>query len=142
MQRLHSRRSSRARSSGRSCRAIVLRARSVLDAQALRALVAQALRALVATVLERKVDPRGQVNFVRTVLRAAVESGALAAMRSFPPSARQGRKLPDAPSDEEVHVMLAHAHGWLRAAIALGAFAGMRSGEVRALLVRASLAVA
>jgi integrase len=95
-----------------------------------------ALRAYVATLQERKVQPRGPVNFVRTVLRAAVESGALAAMPAFPPLPRQGRKLPDAPSDEEVHAMLALAHGWLRLAIALAAFAGLRMGEVRALEVR------
>ncbi len=94
------------------------------------------LRAFVATLQERKVQPRGPANFVRTVLRAAVETGALAAMPAFPPVPRQGRKLPDAPSDEELAAMLTHAGGWLRAAIALAAFAGLRMGEVRALEVR------
>src|SRR5271166_3153152 len=96
----------------------------------------QTLRAYVADLQRRGVQPRGPVNFVRTVLRAAVDSGALAAMPVFPKVARQGRKLPDAPTDEEVRAMQTHAHGWLHTAIALAAFAGLRMGEVRALEVR------
>jgi integrase len=95
-----------------------------------------ALRAFVAGLQERNVQPRGPANFVRTVLRAAVDSGALASMPAFPPVPRQGRKLPDAPNDDEVRAMLLHARGWLRTAIALAAFAGLRMGEVRDLEVR------
>jgi integrase len=95
-----------------------------------------ALRAFVAGLQGRKVQPRGPANFVRTVLRAAVESGAIATMPAFPPLPRQGRKLPDTPSDEEVRTMLSCARGWLRTAIALAAFAGLRMGEVRAIEVR------
>jgi len=95
-----------------------------------------AIRGFAARLCERKVQPRGPVNFVRTVLRAAVEAGALANVPVFPPVPRQGRKLPDAPSEEEVRAMLLHARGWLRTAIALAAYAGLRMGEVRALEVR------
>ncbi len=105
-------------------------------AKRLDAIDAALLRAFVASLQERKVQARGPVDFVRTVLRAAVDSGALATMPAFPPTPRQGRKLPDAPSDDEVRAMLAHAPGWLRTAIALAAFAGLRMGEVRALEVR------
>jgi integrase/recombinase XerC len=94
------------------------------------------LRAFVAELLERKVQARGPLNFVRTVLSAALDAGALEALPTFPRIRRQGRKLPDAPSDEEVRAMLAHAGGWLRTAIALAALAGLRMGEVRALEVR------
>jgi len=100
------------------------------------AIAAPQVRAYVAELQERRVQPRGPVNFVRTVLRAAVDSGALATMPMLPRVARQGRKLPDAPSDAELSAMLASARGWLRAAIALAAFAGLRMGEVRALEVR------
>ena len=50
---------------------------------------------------------------------------------------RSGRKLPHAPSDDEVRAMLTLARGCkLCTVIALAAFAGLRSGEVRALQVR------
>jgi len=45
------------------------------------------------------------------------------------------RKVPDAPSPEEVEAILL-APGWLSLAVALGAMAGLRMGEVRALEVR------
>ena len=44
--------------------------------------------------------------------------------------------LPSAPSTEEVEAMLGNAEGWLRIAIALAAFAGLRQGEMGALEVR------
>jgi hypothetical protein len=80
------------------------------------AIEAPQLRAHVAELQERKVQPRGPANFVRTVLRAAIDCGALATMPAFPRVARQGRKVADAPSDAEVSAMLASAHDWLRAA--------------------------
>ena len=70
------------------------------------------------------------------MFRAAVEVGAIEQMPSIPKLGKQGRKLPDAPADDEVRAMLSHARGWLRTAIALAAFAGLRMGEVRALEVR------
>ena len=105
-------------------------------AKRLDAIDAAMLRSLNASLLARPVHPKGPMNFVRTVLRAAVECGALATMPEFPKLPRQGRKLPDAPSTEEVQAMLAHAHGWLRVAVGLAAYAGLRQGEVRALEVR------
>ena len=110
--------------------------RDAFGAKRLDAIGAPALRAFLATLLERKVQARGPMNLVRTILRAAVECGALASMPEFPRMPRSGRKLPDAPSDDEVRAMLTLARGWLRTAIALAAFAGLRSGEVRALQVR------
>ena len=75
------------------------------------------------------------MNLIRSVFRAAIDVGALEQMPSLPKYGKQGRKLPDAPSDDEVRAMLSHADGWLRTAIALAAFAGLRMGEVRALEV-------
>jgi integrase/recombinase XerD len=57
-------------------------------------------------------------------------------MPDLPKPPPAGRKLPSAPSTEEVEAMLAKAEGWLRVAIALAAFAGLRQGEMRALEVR------
>jgi integrase len=73
---------------------------------------------------------------LRTVLVAAVETGSLDAMPDLPKPPPPGRKLPSAPSTEEVEAMLGKAEGWPRVAIALAAFAGLRQGEVRALEVR------
>lgn len=95
-----------------------------------------AVRAYEAELAARKVQARGHISLVRTVLRSAVDLGALEAMPALPPLPRQGRKLPDAPSDEDVAALLEHTHGWLRVAIALSVFAGLRMGEVRALEVR------
>jgi integrase len=69
-------------------------------------------------------------------LVAAVGTGVLEAMPELPKPPPPGRKLPSAPSSEEVEAMLGKAEGWLRVAIALGAFAGLRQGEVRALEAR------
>ena len=81
------------------------------------------------------MQPRGPLNLLRTILGAAVELGALGTLPTFP-ATRASRKLPDAPSTIEVGAMLQHAKGWLRIAIALASYAGLRSGEVRALEVR------
>jgi integrase len=79
---------------------------------------------------------KGPLNLVRTVLRAARESGLIERLPEFPNGLIViGRKLPDAPSCDEVETML-HAPGWLGLAVALAALAGMRMGEVRALEVR------
>jgi integrase len=59
-----------------------------------------------------------------------------AGMPDLPPLPRQGRKLPDAPSDEDVVLLLGNASGWLRIAIALSTYGGLRMGEARALEVR------
>ncbi|GMV19129.1 MAG: hypothetical protein AMXMBFR56_73530 [Polyangiaceae bacterium] len=92
------------------------------------------LHAYAAELAERGVQPRGPCNLVRSVLHAAVDAGVLEGMPklpSFPPSP----KLPDAPSVEYVTELVASAAGWVKVAVALAAYAGMRQGEVRALRV-------
>jgi len=49
---------------------------------------------------------------LRTLLTAAVETGALEAMPDLPKAPPPGRKLPSAPSTDEVNAMLANAKGW------------------------------
>lgn len=93
------------------------------------------VRAFTARLAERGVQARGAQNLLRTVLRAAVDVGVLTELPSFP-SLKTSRKLPDAPTAEEIAAMLGHARGWLRLAIALASYAGLRMGEVRALEVR------
>ena len=81
-------------------------------------------------------DSASSANLLRTLLTAAVETGALEAMPDLPKAPPPGRKVPSAPSTDEVNAMLANATGWLSVAVALGALAGLRQGEVRALEVR------
>jgi integrase len=94
------------------------------------------LRRFAAWLTAEGIGAKGPTNLLRTVLRAAVELGELEALPIWPKLYQDGRKLPDAPSDEEVTAALGHARGWLRSAIALAAFGGLRLGEVRALEVR------
>jgi integrase len=97
---------------------------------------APVVRAFMAELAKRGIQARGPVNLLRTILVAAVETGVLETLPELPKPPPPGRKLPSAPSTEEVEAMLAKAEGWLRVAIALAAFAGLRQGEVRALEVR------
>ena len=107
-----------------------------LGAKPLDEIGAVEFRAYAAKLQGRGVTVKGPINFLRTVLSAAVEVGALDEMPKLPSLVKASRKLPDAPTEDEVNAMLAHARGWLRLAIALAAYAGLRMGEVRGLEVR------
>lgn len=94
------------------------------------------IRGYAAHIQTKGYQTKPYVTFIRTVLRAAVESGHLDQLPEFPPGLMQSsKKLPDAPQREEVERMFG-AKGWLGLAIRLAALAGMRSGEVRAVEVR------
>jgi integrase len=93
-------------------------------------------RAFVASLHNDGVQTKGPITVVRTVLRAAHESGLLDRFPEVPSGlVVTSRKLPDAPTSEEVEAML-RAPGWVGLAVALGALAGLRMGEVRGLEVR------
>jgi integrase len=93
-------------------------------------------RAFAASLHTDRVHTKGPINLVRTVLRAASESGLIEVLPECPRGlVVASRKVADAPSQDEVEAML-HAPGWLGLAIALAALAGLRMGEVRALEVR------
>lgn len=93
-------------------------------------------RAFAASLHTAGIQTKGPLNLVRTVLRAAKECGLIERLPEFPNGLIvTSRKLPDAPSAGEVEAML-RAPGWLGLAVALGALAGLRMGEVRALEVR------
>jgi integrase len=94
------------------------------------------IRQFAAKCSERGVHVKGPANLLRTILRAAVEVGELDELPVWPKLYKDSKKLPTAPSNEEVNAMLAHAGDWLVVAIAVGALAGLRMGEVRALEVQ------
>lgn len=93
-------------------------------------------RALAAELTARGVSTKPHVNLLKTILRAANELGVIDEVPRLPKLHGESRKLPDCPSHAEVDAMLVGARGWLRVAVALGAYAGLRMGEVRALEVR------
>lgn len=99
-----------------------------------------AIGAADARIVEAHARARGVMAYaalicMRSVLRAAVELGAVAHMPSLPRLPPVSKKLPDAPPQAAVERALATADGWLRLAVALAALAGLRNGEVRALEV-------
>jgi integrase len=74
------------------------------------------------------------VAFVRTLLREAAQLGVIAEAPRVPAGVlKEAKKLPAAPTLAEVEHLIAHATGWVRVAVALGVYAGLRSGEIRAL---------
>jgi integrase len=111
----------------------------VLDAFGLKRLdriTAVDVRAYEATLVRRGIQARAHIALVRSVLRAAVDLGALDKLPELPSLPRRGRKVPDVPGTEDVALMLARAQGWIRPTIALAVFAGLRMGEIRAIEVR------
>jgi len=77
---------------------------------------------------------RGNVQIVlRSVLRAALDAGKLAAMPRLPSLPKKGRKVLIPLSVDQVERILAVAPPSQRLAFALAAFAGLRAGEIRAL---------
>ena len=109
---------------------------AVLGPRRLDEMTPQDFRRFEASLRERGVQARGPLSLLRTLLRTAVAAGALAALPELPTLPPKSRKLPDAPDAGEVTAMLQHATGWVRTAVALSAYAGLRMGEVRALEVR------
>lgn len=95
----------------------------------------RAVLELAAVVRERGALPRQHQIVVSVVLQTAVRLGVLERMPHLPPTPRQPKKLPSAPPIEVVERMLAESRGWLKVAVALAYFGGLRSGEARAFRV-------
>jgi integrase len=94
------------------------------------------LRGFARSIELEKRTPKGPVAFVRTLLREAAQLGLIAEAPRVPAGVlKEAKKLPAAPTLEEVEHLIAHATGWVRVALALGVYAGLRSGEIRALQV-------
>lgn len=90
-----------------------------------------------AWLRQRKLQARGPRAFLRTLLKAAVEARIIPNMPELAELPPQSQKLPDAPTKHEVERTIAcTSTTWLKIAVALAAYAGLRLGEVRALEVR------
>lgn len=108
------------------------RLRGVFGATPLRDIQTAQLRLFVSALATDGVQARGPLNLVRTILTAAHESNLIEAVPKFPRvSSSEG--VADAPPDEDVAALIDGPRDWLRIAVALAAYAGLRSGEVRAL---------
>ncbi len=79
---------------------------------------------------------RGHINLVRSVLRAAVDMRVLAKFPDVPSAKGPGKKLPRSPTREEVETMVEYSRDWVRTALVLAFYQGLRSGELRALQAR------
>ena len=93
------------------------------------------VRAVEADALTRKARPRYAIVCLHTVLRCAVELGALAHLPRLPKLPRRSAKLPSAPPLAVIERLLVESKGWLHVAVALASLAGLRCGEARALEV-------
>ena len=79
-------------------------------------------------------SPRHIVSLLRSILSAAVDAGRLADVPKFP-KYRQPKKIARCPRADDVLLLLEHCAGWLRTAVGLMAFAGLRTSEATALVV-------
>jgi integrase len=83
-----------------------------------------------------KRKAKGPVAFLRTLLREAAQHGIIETAPRVPAGIiKDAKKLPSAPTLAEVEALILKASGWLRLALALGVYAGLRSGEIRALRI-------
>jgi integrase len=95
-----------------------------------------ALRGFARAIQIEKRAAKGPVGFVRTLLREAAQLGLIrAAPRLSPGILKDAKKLPAAPTLAEIQELIAKSSGWIRIALVLGVYAGLRSGEIRALRV-------
>jgi integrase len=91
---------------------------------------------LGADVKAANRELKGPVRFAQTLLRAAVTLKRIAAVPQLPKGyITDAKKLPSAPTLADVERIIAKARGWVQIALALGVYAGLRSGEIRALEV-------
>jgi integrase len=93
-------------------------------------------RGLARSVEIEKRMAKGPVAFLRTLLREAQSFGLIESAPRVPAGLiKHPKKLPAAPTLDEVEALIAGARGWLKLALALGVYAGLRSGEIRALQI-------
>jgi integrase len=112
------------------------RIRAAFGSKALHAIDEAALRGFARSIEIERRKPKGPVAFLRTLLREAEQLGLLERAPRIPLGViKDAKKLPAAPTLAEVEAIIAKSSGWLRTALVLGVYAGLRSGEIRALQV-------
>lgn len=102
---------------------------------ALADLGAAQVRGYAARMKERGVDPGGAVGLVGSILKAAHEAKVIGSVPNLRGIHKRTEKIPLIYSDREVELLVAETTGWLRTAIALGGYAGLRVSEALALEV-------
>jgi len=83
----------------------------------------------------RGAKPRYIAVVLHTVMREAYELGVIPRPARLARLPKKSEKLPHGPPEHLVIEVLAEARGWHRVALALAILAGLRMGEVRALIV-------
>lgn len=92
----------------------------------------QVLRYL-AVKAKTGIQTRPHLSLVRTILRDAKALGLIDSLPELPTPGESGRKEKGCPSPDEISELVSMSTRWLQVAIALAGWAGLRSGEVRAL---------
>lgn len=87
-------------------------------------------------LLARKIQAWPHISLLSSLLKAAKCLGELDEVPELPRIKKPKRKLRSIPAIDEIEKTVRFATGWLEIAVALAVFAGLRSGELRALLVK------
>jgi integrase len=96
----------------------------------------ESYRELGRSIERERRQAKGAVALLRTILREAQRAGIIKVAPMVPPGViKEPKKLPDAPTLDVVEKLIANADGWLKTALGLAVYAGLRSGEIRALQV-------
>ncbi|MCL2822910.1 MAG: site-specific integrase [Polyangiaceae bacterium] len=93
------------------------------------------LQEYAGKVAAQGINPMQRLLIVRSVLSAAHTLGVIESHPKLPIKIKQNKKLLTCPDASEVRKLIEVASGWLKVFIALAAYAGLRSGEIRALHV-------
>ena len=95
------------------------------------------IRDYAAKLLERGVQTKGPISFVKTLLRCARDEGLIEEVPSISAKfMKKSEKLLSTYAAEEVVLLQERTSGWLKIAIGLASCAGLRLGEVIALEVQ------
>jgi len=93
------------------------------------------LHEYVGAVFKQGINPIQRLRDINSVLIAAHTLGLLPTRPAMPMRMPCKQKLPDCPTPAEIRKMIDLAANWLKVVLAIAAFAGLRSGEIRALHV-------
>lgn len=98
--------------------------------------VAEGVVGYAGELVRRKVQAKGAMHLRQHNPACGSRCRNSSAMPRIPRVWKEPKKLPDAPPLETVERLIGGTSRWIGLAIALAAYAGMRSGEVRALQAR------